>query len=235
MTDNFLKYELEAEAKTITKRKRITLIVSTIILLAGSVGTVAWAQSRPNDHSKTETLSVENESFDEAENRHKTKLEKQTELVTQNTTSSSQSNQAQATPQTYTPTPQSINKAAYISDANKVMANYNQIVELITFSGSMSNAKKASRIKQAVALDKQSFSQVTALRGHLVWADVSSGPYMEATKLAESGVSKISVGLDSLEKWANDSSRINDYNIGNGLIAQGANILLRFSNKVDSL
>lgn len=235
MTDNSFKREFEAEAKASSKRRRNTLIVSAVVVLAGCVGTVAWAQSRPNEPAKTEARSVTYESFDEAENQPKDEPERQTQQATSNAASAPQSNQAQTTPHTYAPAPQSINKAAFISDGKAVLSAYNQIVGLVTFSSSMSDDEKASRIKQAVSLDKQSTGKVTNLRGHLVWANISSGPYMNATELAESGISKLSVGLTFMNFWADNRSRTSDLQGGLGEVTQGSNILIQFSQKLNAL
>lgn len=115
------------------------------------------------------------------------------------------------------------------------MQGYSQIVELLTFTSSMTDSEKVSRIHQAQELDKHSFNQATALRGNLVSAGVSSGPFMDATELAENGVSKISVGLTFMDYWVNDRTRSSDLQIGLGSVGEGSQILLEFSNSLNRL
>lgn len=80
------------------------------------------------------------------------------------------------------PTPRqasrSIDKAAFQALGHRVGARYVNIVELVTFPSGMSNHDKITRIKQAYALDKQYFSEVTGLRGMVNSASNVSPEYM---------------------------------------------------------
>lgn len=234
ITDNFLKQELESEAKkTRMRRLRLTLATSVFVLVIGS-GSIAWAQSRPSYHGETDEEVAVNEQSSVATNPPQNTPDQQDKPKTPTAATESQGNPgASASSTAHTWKPVAIDKSAYVADANKVMGSYSQIVKLLTF-GSISESEKISRIKQAATLNKKSFRQVTDLRTHLVMAEVTSGPYVQATELAESGVSKISVGVEELEAWSTGSSTAS-FNGANGLVAQGASILLQFSSKVESL
>jgi hypothetical protein len=116
-----------------------------------------------------------------------------------------------------------------------MLSNYGDIVNTVDFNSTDTVATKISRIKQAVALDKQYFSQVTRLRGQLVSADISSGKYLDLTNAAESAVSKISVGLTFMNYWATDQSRSSDLSDGTDMVTQGAALLLQYSNSLKAL
>ena len=239
MMNNFLKDELEAEIKMASKHKHVVFAVivsSLFILIVGGTTAFAWVQGQANHRKNTEMPTVINDLpipvESKTDNAPTTKSPEVQTSVTSNTT---QTTQPQSTSQqSYTPPTVSIDRDKFLSDGNKVMAHYSQIVDLLNF-GSISDSEKTNRIKQAVALDRQYFSQVTDLRANLVWANISDGPYMEAVELAESGVSKISVGLGSLGEWADDHSTLYNYSTGMGMITQGTNILLDFSNRLGSL
>ena len=99
----------------------------------------------------------------------------------------------------------------------------------------MTDDSKASRIQQAIALDRQYFSRVSDLRGKLVWAGVDSGPYMEAVEAVESGASKISVGLTFMQYWVDDRARASDLEVGLAGVGQGSHMLTQASRQLNSL
>lgn len=128
-----------------------------------------------------------------------------------------------------------VDKTAFIANSNQMLGNYGDIVSTVNFSSTDTVATKISRIKQAVALDKQYFSQVTRLRGQLVSAGVSSGKYLDLTNTAESAVSKVSVGLTFMNYWATDQSRSSDFSSGTDMVTQGATLLLQYSDSLKAL
>lgn len=236
--NNSFKQELEAEINAATKSKfRSRLMTVGLLAVLGILGVswVASAQSHSvNDMPGEDVSYVENKDAQEPLKEPKPEAKDEPASAQMAPTPGGDS----TTPAVSTTPPASnnaVDHSAFIADGRKTIANYNQIVGLVTFTSSMSDEQKAGRIKQAVALDKQYFSQVPDLRGHLVWANVSSGPYMDATKLAEDGVSKISVGLNSMNYWADNRSRTTDLQIGLGYVGQGSNILLQFSQKLNAL
>ncbi len=232
--DLSLKEELEAE--TIyerSSRKRLIVFTAILIGLVGAVGSALFLSSA-DQQIKTQEMSNEPnqpQSREDASESIKDNVE--TQAVNPSPTPSVPP--PSSAPQSYSPQPQSINKATYLADASKVLANYNEIVGLVTFSSSMSDSEKVSRIKQAATLDRQYFGKTTNLRGQLVMANVSNGPYMEATKLAESGVSKISVGLTFMGYWADNQSRTSDLQTGLGGVSEGSEMLLQLSQKLEAL
>lgn len=239
MMNNFLKDELEAEIKMASKHKHVVFAVivsSLFILIVGGTTAFAWSQSQANHRKNTELPSVTNDLPIPVESQmDNVSTAEPPEAQTSTINSTMQTTQSQSTSQQgYTPPLVIIDRDKFLSDGNKTMVNYSQIVDLLNF-GSISDSEKTNRIKQAVALDRRYFSQVTDLRENLVWANISDGPYMEAVELEESGVSKISVGLGGLDEWADDHSTPYSYNTGMGMITQGARILLDFSNKLNTL
>lgn len=237
MADNSLKDEIELEVRAATKHRRFTIIVSVAVILCGSIGTVMWTRSHPQTQvrSKTEAVAENISTKANTESEVETKNKPDQSTPTKTDAPSSTSQVQTSTPQQYEPAAQGINRAKFIADGNTVMAHYSQIVQQVTFVSSMSTNEKVNHIKQAATLDKQYFSQVTDLRANLVMAHVSSGSFMEAVELAESGASKISVGLTFMSYWADDQSRSGDLQIGLGSITEGSNILLDLSNKLNQL
>ncbi|MGB4800308.1 MAG: hypothetical protein WBP03_02215 [Candidatus Saccharimonadales bacterium] len=238
MSSDFLKREIEAEAKEATKNKAITIVTVATIIVLGVFGFGYWYSHRANPSVQRPALSV-----DQSKAKEKTNdiASKPTDTSTPNTPSQSNATGSQQSPAQQTSTssyqysPTTISKSAFIASSNQVMASYSQIVALVTFAPSDSDDAKADRIKQAVSLDRQAFSSATSLHSQLVSAELSSGPYVDATNLAESGVSKISVGLTFMNYWANDRSRASDLQSGLGGVNEGSNILLTFSQKLNAL
>lgn len=237
MIDNSLKHELEAEVQADIKRKRLAVITCILVSVIGITSVAAWAQSQPNNQKQSDVSARANQPTSQPKSQpvadttnkpNESTLDKAGASATINQTQSAKS-------QTYTPSPQVIDKVAFTASGQAIVSNYDQIVGLVTFSSSMSDDEKSNRIKQAVTLDQQYFGKTTDLRGQLVIANVSSGLYVDATELAESGVSKISVGLTYMNYWADNRSRTSDLQSGLGNVAQGANILLGFSSKLGQL
>lgn len=239
MSSDFLKREIEAEAKTATKNKTITIATVATILVLGVFGFGYWYSHSANSSVQRPALSVDQSKAEEKTNGIASKPTDtgapNTQPSQSNATSSQQSPAQQTSTPSYQYSPTTISKSAFIASSNQVMASYSQIVALVTFASSDSDDAKADRIRQAVSLDRQAFSSVTSLRSQLVSAELSSGPYVDATNLAESGVSKISVGLTFMNYWANDRSRASDLQSGLGGITEGSNILLTFSQKLNAL
>lgn len=242
--DHSLKDEFEAEVRSAHKSKRIirisVSIAGLLLIIIFSTIVYAWNQqqvkmSKMTDTSeKTDKAPLLPDNNSTKESVSKDSVDSQTKPTTSNTpTPKAQSESTSQTP--YTPTPAPISREAFIADGNITIANYNQIVGLVTFSGTVTSAEKTSRIRSAIALDKQYFNQVIDLRSRLVNAEVSSGIYMDATLLAEHGVSAISVGLTFMGYWADNNSRASDLNSGLGGVGEGSNYLLQLSQKLDSL
>jgi len=232
-----LKAEVEADSKAAAKKRLAArIILSAFLLFVVSASAFAWTHSHGPDAAEVSTPEVQGASTETAATSPTpSQTQAPSPAPTAATASPSPAQAQQTIPSKYSPAPIAISKSAFIADGNKVMANYSHIVELINFDASTSDAEKTARIKNAVALDSPSFSQVTSLRGQLVSANVTSGPYMDATELAESGVSKISVGLIFMNYWADNHSRTSDLQSGAGGAAEGASILLKFSQKLNSL
>lgn len=233
-----LKDEIENEIKSSDSSKRNLVIAGAVALvIAGSTG-IVWARTNPSsqqEHSTESQLSETSGGQDEqqpdqspVENIDENKNSPST------TAPAAEPTQANAT-KPYTPPAQSLDRNKFISDGTKIMQNYNQIVGLLTFTSSMTDSEKVSRIQQAQNLDKQYFNQATNIRGNLVRAEISSGPFMDAVELAENGVSKISVGLVFMGYWASDRSRSTDLEIGLGSVGEGSQILLEFSSSLNGL
>lgn len=235
MIDKSFKRELDAELRASAKRKVITLVVCAVVITIGIVGVCVWIAHQAKDSKITYTKDSQPNSEIRNQETPGDTTEDSGSSPSQINVTAPKTQASTTEPQPYSPTAPSVNKATFISSGKTIIANYNQIVGLVTFDPSMSDSDKVASIKQAVALDRQYFSKTTDLRGQLVLANVSSGPYMEATELAESGVSKISVGLTFMNYWADNPSRTNDLQSGLGGVAQGSSILLDFSNALGRL
>lgn len=238
MSSDFLKREIEAEARVAIKSKIITVVTITFLVIIGSVGIAYWYSHRASTSNQPMTTNIGSQTDEKTDvvNSKPANTDVPNVQKAQNSTTSSQQSQPQQTASSsYQYSPTAINKGAFIASGNQIMASYSQIVALVTFAPSDSDDAKADRIRQAVSLDRQAFSSVTSLRSQLVSAELSSGPYVDATNLAESGVSKISVGLTFMNYWANDRSRASDLQSGLGGITEGSNILLTFSQKLNAL
>lgn len=239
---DFLKRELSAQAKKDKKFKYVKIGLSLfifIIVLSGLSFLPESSNRQENEKAENRTVQqhVEDESDSTGENEtHEPNSQQEESIVPSESQAEPQDNHTQSNnQQTYTPQSQDIDKTAFIADGEKLMGNYGQIVELVTFPSSISDEEKADRIKQALELDEQHFNQVTRLRSNLVTAEVTSGPYMEATELAEDGIAKISVGLTFMNYWADDHSRTSDLQSGANNIAEGADTLSQFSQKLTAL
>lgn len=231
--DTSLKQEIEAESKAATRHKIILRVLLGLVAFIILSGLILFEVATEASHKEITTAPVASDDSTEAN----TNTKPADISSSPNTTPSSSSITASPTsaPQSYTPIPTSLNRSAFIAQGRQIATNYGQIVNLVTFNSSLPDSEKASRIKQAKALDGQYFKQVTNLRGQLVGAGISSGPYMDATQLAENGVSAISVGLTFMNYWADNPSRTSDLNGGLGNVSQGSSALLQFSQKLSAL
>lgn len=213
-----------------TKRKLVIFTMGLIVLILimiGSSAVYALVFYRPDSSRETTTVSDNLASEPEDNKPQTTHKSSDTTADSQPTISSTVSGST-----TYKT---SFDKNKYISAGYITVANYNKIVELVTFTPSMSEDDKADRIKQAVSLDRQYFSQVTDLRECLVLADISSGPYVDATALAESSVSKISNGVTFLSYWADSRSRTSSFVTGAEAVQEGKDSLDVFAQRLISL
>jgi hypothetical protein len=102
---------------------------------------------------------------------------------------------------------------------------------LVIFGPSTSQEQKVAGIKQAYALDKQYFNEVTNLRMLINSANSVPSKYTNLVNLAENGVSAVSVGVGELYGWATGSST-SSVDSGNGMVSQGATSLLQFSQQL---
>lgn len=241
---DFLKRELTVEAKKDKKVKGVKIGLLSFTFIVVLFGLSFLPESSNHQENETAGVSTVQQHMEDksgsTEEDEAPKLGSQQESNSQQeesiVPSEPQDNQAQSNnQQTSTPQPQGIDKTAFIADGEKLMDDYGQIVELVTFPVSISDEEKADRIKQALALDEQHFNQVTRLRSNLVTAEVTNGPYMEATELAEDGIAKISVGLTFMNYWADDHSRTSDLQSGANNIAEGADTLSQFSQELTAL
>lgn len=235
-----LKDELDLEIKTSARHKYLTVaILSVCLLLTLTLVPIVYASYQlEKKQSSRDSIVTDNKNkgTDELTNDNVNEVED----IPASTSPSENSSQivfpAQTTkPQKYEPSIVPLNKENFVADGNVVLDNYSHIVNLVSFSGNVSNIAKGESIKEATTVDNKSFSQVTDLRGHLVLAEINSGPYMDAVELAESGVSKISVGLVFMGYWVKDNSRTDDLNIGLASVGEGSKILLIFAQKLESL
>jgi hypothetical protein len=239
VSSDFLKREIEAEAKAVTRSRAITIAVATPVLVLSLLGFGYWYSHRERTPNQSTATSIGYPRVEEKANvtsNEPTSTSVPNTQKAQSGTTSSQQKPPQQTPSpSYQYTPTVISKSAFIASGNQMMASYSEIVGLVTFAPSDSDDAKADHIRQAVALDRQAIRNTTALRGQLVSAEISSGPYMDITSLAESGAAAISVGLNSMNYWANDRSRTSDLQSGLGGVTEGSNILLTFSQKLNAL
>ncbi len=130
---------------------------------------------------------------------------------------------------------QSIDRASFISTGRLIVSRYDQIVGLVTFGPSTSTEEKIARIKQAYAIDKQYSGSASELRGIVLKASSPDSMYLGLVNMEEEGVAAISVGVYSMNQWATSPS--DNYSMASGeyMIAKGANLLLQFSRKLDSI
>lgn len=233
MSDDFLKRELEAEAKASSKRKRITLLSVTLLMITGVFILGTW-QTAPASDDTIELQTTDNSPSGNGDNTANPDQAAQDSTPSTSSLETPRTSQPQqSTLHTYSPAPIPVNKAAFVADASTMLANYGHIVNLVTFTPGMSDAEKTNRIKQAYSLSGSS-NQVT-LRTHLVSAEISSGPYVEATELAERGIAAICVGLIFMDYWADDHSRTSNLQTGLGGVTEGVQALLGLPDKLNRL
>lgn len=234
-----LKDELEAETKAAYRHKVKAIIIGLIVLTIGTISTVgAVAHTRPSSNPTSRSSDIAQITTDI--NKDATPASTSSNAIAAPQTgapkstgisSSSQTSTAQSVPAS----PQAIDRTTFIASANKVIADYNQIVGLVSFNQSTPDNTKSAAIDNAHALDLQYFSQVTSLRAQINDTSITSGPYLQATQMAEDGASKISLGIDTVEYWVNDHSRRNELTSGAGEITQGADVLVGLSQQLNNL
>ena len=238
-TPTLLKDELDAEIRSVEHRskiKRVVLVVCLIIFL----GTLCINFALRGVDGKREVVEMNNDPSDgleeslEGEEASGGPAAQESEFLPIDS-----SGPVSSSPSSPVPTPQSsqpaVDRADFFSSGRQIVGKYDQIVGLVTFTASMTDDSKASRIQQAIALDRQYFSRVSDLRGKLVWAGVDSGPYMEAVEAVESGASKISVGLTFMQYWVDDRARASDLEVGLAGVGQGSHMLTQASRQLNSL
>lgn len=128
-----------------------------------------------------------------------------------------------------------IDTAAFKALGHRIGGYYGNIVELVTFPAGMNDNEKVSRIKQSYALDKQYFREVIGLRAMVNSANNVPPEYMSVVELAESGVSAISVGVDGLNRWADNPNGTASLEGNLGMVERGARGLRVLAEKLDQL
>lgn len=211
------------------KRKRIFLMITLFLVVSGSG--IAISEYR-NSHPSSAESSSSSEGDMSSEN---TKPVIAADDVGKEDSSqvTAQPVQRQTPPNTSATTPaaQPFDQASFTTTGRSVLSHYNQIVGLVTFGPSTSHEQRVAGIKQAYALDKQYFNEVTNLRMLINSADSVPSKYTNLVNLAENGVSAVSVGVGELYGWATGSST-SSVDSGNGMVSQGAASLLQFSQQL---
>ncbi len=229
-----LKHEIEAEISLSDRNRRIALVAGISLSLVILITVVMWFNSRPdkiagadNTGTSSGVNSIQLQSGSTPVNTAPEGSESPTGPVTPTAKAK--------TPAAYVPSSASvpIDKSSFIAGGRQLIADYNQIVGLLTFSGSMTDAEKASRIKQAMALDKQYHTRVFNLRAMASQAGVSSGAYMQTIERAEDAIASIRTGLTFMGYWANDRSKADDLQVGLGSVGRGSKGLLELSSALD--
>ena len=238
MFSDVLKRELEAENRAAARSRRIGILVGMVFLFVFACGAFLVVQNRSTNAKRDNVLNVSQNSKQPTKNASNTAttVKPNNPSPTSQTVTSHQPVKSQSVSVVPLPKPSGVvDRAAFIADANKTLTTYGQVISLVNFSSADTDAVKAGRITQAVALDQQNFSQVTSLRSLLASAGVTSGKYMDLTELAESSVAKVSTGLTFMNYWVSDHSQTSDLNIGTGNVAQGAGLLLQLPNQLSAL
>lgn len=238
MNEFSLKDELDADIKRADssqrKKRRVIGCVLSLACLSIVITPLVLQRSTEKeneaDHQSPTTHHSNPEEAAQQESDHATPRNTSQPQIgaSQNTTASPQ-------PSYTPPAPSPINKAEFQALGHRTGANYANIVELVTFPSGMSNDDKLIRVKQAYALDKQHFSEVTGLRGMVNMAANTPPEYMAAVELAESGVSNISVGVDGLNRYFTNPNSVSSLEVSTGSIEKGARELLQFSEKLNGL
>lgn len=236
MSTDFLKQAIEAENKATIRRKIVLITIGFILLVACVLTVRLWSQKHPEATQQPIVGSGDGSAIPLIETTTQAPEASNPETTTnapQNNVKTSQ----KPTNQTYIPLPKpngAVDHNAFVADMQQAITTYRHIVSLVGFSPNDSDEFKASRIRQAVALERQSFPAINP-RTHLVNAGVTTGKYADLTTLCEDARAKVSVGLGSMEDWADDRSKTLYYSTGLGTVNQGVQLLVELSRQTSSL
>lgn len=237
MSSDFLKQAIEAENQGNARRKAVLVATGLILVSAASGATIfLWSQNRSEAPQRPIASSGDGSAIPLMQATTQAP-EASSPVGTANPTQSTAKPSQKPTNQAYVPLPKPsgvVDHNAFVADMQKVIATYRHIVSSVAFSPSDSDDFKASRIRQALALERQSFPAINP-RIHLTRAGVDSGKYVELTELSESARAKIAVGLGSMEDWAGDRSKTNYYGSGLGMVNQGVQLLDEITERLSSL
>lgn len=237
MSSDFLKQAIEAENQGYIRRKAVLIATSLVLLTAGSGAAIfLWSQSHSEAPQRPITSSGDGSAIPLMQTTTQAP-EASSPVGTANPTQSTAKPSQKPTNQTYVPLPKPsgvVDHNAFVADMQQVITTYRHIVSLVAFSPNDSDDFKANRIRQALALERQSFPAINP-RTHLTRAGVDSGKYVELTELSESARAKIAVGLGSMEDWADDRSKTSYYNSGIGMVNQGVQILNSLPENIQKL
>lgn len=227
------KDELEAEIRSAdsSHRKKLLITIVALFLLAASciIGTLLLIptpvteqalQSPPPPPDIPEPATQKNPATSDTALQVKTEAERD----------SSTSNTSYASP-----APSQIDKAAFKAHSHQLLTHYSNIVELVSFPAGMSTSDKVTRTRQAYLLDKQYFSQTIELRAMVNSANPPPSEYMTAVEHAENGVSAISVGVDGLNRWAENPNGASSIDASLGSVKKGAVSLQQLSRVLGEL
>lgn len=237
MTDD-LKQEIEAEILQDNRSRRVALIVGICFVALLIWFLFWWLNNKPgNTYPKTPVSTSRGSHSNKAQGSSvasSSDPEGSQGLVDSTSPASTAFSSA---PKVYVPSsePVPLDKPAFIAGSKQLIAEYSQIVGLLTFDGNITDIEKASRIKQATVLSEQSLRRIFGLRGMVMQAGISDGPYMQAVEVAEGSIASIDVGLTFMGKWVDDRSKVESLNIGLGGVGEGADGLLELSSMLNGL
>jgi hypothetical protein len=230
MSSDFLKQAIEAESQGDARRKAVLVASGLVLLIAVSGAAISlWSQSHSEAPERPITSSGDGSAIPLMQTTTQAP-EGSNSVGTANPTQSTAKPSQKPVNQTYVPLPKPsgvVDHNAFVADARVLVARYSEIVGLVSFSPTDSDEVKASKIRQAAALDRQSFGTL-GVRKHLVMAGVESGRYMELTELAESAM----VDVKNLERWTNDKSDALSYDYGLSDIRKGAEQFKELSRQI---
>jgi len=234
MSSDFLKQAIEAENQGDARKKAILVASGLVLLIAASGAAIfLWSQNRSEAPQRPVASSGDGSAIPLMQTITQAP-EASNSVGAANPTQSTAKPSQKPANQTYIPLPKPsgvVDHGAFVADMQQVITTYRHIVSLVAFSPGDSDDFKANRIRQALALERQSFPAINP-RTHLTRAGVDSGKYVELTELSESARAKIAVGLGSMEDWADDGSRTSYYSSGLGMIEQGRQLLEKLSVQV---
>jgi hypothetical protein len=234
VSDDFLKREIETASRTATKRRLVVLVCALTLMACCAL--LTFFVTRSDAKSPDQIALTAGDSVQATDENKQSSAGPKPESVNSPQTPANAAPTLQSGTAVPLPGPSGVvDHNAFVMDAQRTLVTHGNIVGLVNFGPSLSDDTKADRIKQAVDLDKGAFNQVPDIRAHLVWAGVTDGKYMDITKLIESGVSKISIGLLSLEDWADDHSDTLNLSDGSNTVSEGAALLLQASQLLGAL